>query len=74
MERAETLVCRALREARRTDQETAQTDHGVTDHELISQHVERVMVHADQITVTMRSPEAGQGQSEAEPRRPPQPS
>jgi site-specific DNA recombinase len=62
----ETLVCRALREARRTDQETAQTDHGVTDHELISQHVERVMVHADQITVTMRSPEAGQGQSEAE--------
>lgn len=62
----ETLVCRALREAHRTDQETAQTDHGVTDHELISQHVERVMVHADQITVTMRSPEAGQGQSEAE--------
>ena len=32
--------------------------------ELISQHVERVVVYADQIVVTLRSPEAGQDPSE----------
>ena len=32
----------------------------IPGHELIGQHVERVTVHADQIIVTLRSPEAGQ--------------
>jgi site-specific DNA recombinase len=53
----EALVYKAVKERLRTDQ---------TDNELIRQHVERVMVHADQIAVTLRSPEAGQDQSDAE--------
>ena len=38
----------------------------IPGHELIGQHVERVTVHADQIIVTLRSPEAGQDPSGAE--------
>ena len=62
----EALVCRAVKEALRTDQETDQIGNDIRDHELISQHVERVMVHPDQIAVTLRSPEAGQDPLEAE--------
>ena len=61
----EALVCRAVKEALRTDQETDQIGNDIRDHELIRQHVERVIVHADQIAVTLRSP-AGQDQSETE--------
>jgi hypothetical protein len=60
----EALVCKAVKEARRTDPETARTDIDIRDHELFSQHVERVVVYADQIAVTLRSPEAGQDPSE----------
>jgi site-specific DNA recombinase len=62
----ETLVCRALGEALQTDPETAQPCNDIPDDELISQHVERVMVQVDQIAVTLRSPETGQDRSEAE--------
>jgi site-specific DNA recombinase len=61
----EAFVCKALREVRRTNRETAQTENDIRDQELISQHVERVMVHADRITVTLRNP--GPDPSEAEP-------
>jgi hypothetical protein len=39
----------------RTGQEAARTGNDIRDLELISQHAERVMVHADQIAVTPRS-------------------
>ena len=55
----EALVCTAVREALRIERQTAHTDIDIPDHELIRQHVDRVMVHADQIAVTLRSPEAG---------------
>jgi hypothetical protein len=53
------------REVRRTNREAAQTENDIRDQELISQHVERVVVHADRITVTLRNP--GPDPSEAEP-------
>jgi site-specific DNA recombinase len=62
----EVLVYTAVKEALRPDQETAQTDNDNPNHELINQHVERVVVHADQITVTLRNPEAGADPSVAE--------
>jgi hypothetical protein len=39
----------------RIGQEAARTGNDIRDLELISQHAERVMVHADQIEVTLRS-------------------
>src|ERR1700730_5522740 len=39
----------------RTGQEAAWTGNDIRDLELISQHTERVMVHADQIAVTPRN-------------------
>jgi site-specific DNA recombinase len=62
----EALVCRALKEAGRTDPETAQSGNDVTDHELISQHVERVMVYPDWIAVTLCCTETGSRQSDTE--------
>jgi site-specific DNA recombinase len=62
----EALVCKALSEAWRTDQGTARTDSDILDQEFISQRVERVVVHADQITVTQRCTETGSDQSDAE--------
>ncbi len=67
----EILVYKAVKEALRPDQETAQTDNDNPNHELINQHVERVVVHADQITVTLRNPEADQSEAEAEASSPP---
>jgi site-specific DNA recombinase len=40
----EAIICKALRDALRTDPETAQAGNDIPDHEFISQHVERVMV------------------------------
>jgi len=58
----EALVYKAVIEVLRTDQ----TDNDITDRELISQQVERVMVHADRIAVTLRCTETGANQSDAE--------
>jgi DNA invertase Pin-like site-specific DNA recombinase len=62
----EALVCRAVKEAGQTDPETAQTGNDIPDHELISQHVERIMVHPDRIAVTLCCTETGAHQSDAE--------
>src|ERR1700730_823965 len=43
----EALVYKTVKDVLRTDQ----TDNDISDRELISQHVERVMVHADRIVV-----------------------
>jgi site-specific DNA recombinase len=61
----EAFVCKALREVRRTNRETAQTENDIQGPELISRHVERVVLHPDRITVTLRKP--GPDPSEAEP-------
>ena len=68
----EALICKAVKEARRTGQGTAQTSNDFRDLELISQHVERVTVHADQIAVTLRSPEEQDMTNRRQPRRTPQ--
>jgi site-specific DNA recombinase len=64
----EALVCGSLREALQSDPETAQTENDIQGPELISRHVERVVLHPDRITVTLRKP--GPDPSEAEPEAP----
>ena len=60
----EALVCSAVRDALRTDQEMARTHDETTDPELIRQRVERVTVHADLIAVALRGRETPSGQLE----------
>ena len=62
----EALVCKAVKDAPGVDQVTAQTDDGAPDRELISQHVERVVVHAGHIAVALRGAEVRSAQLEGE--------
>ena len=50
----------------RVDQETAPTEDGCTDRDLILRNVERVTIHAGQIVVALRGPEGEPNQAEGE--------
>jgi hypothetical protein len=58
------LSPRAVKEAVPSSQPMAQTDNASTDHELVRQRVERVIIHADEIAVALRGQEIGSDKAE----------